>query len=123
MIDKDRPSSWVKHRESLCRGCQANCCAMLLEVTVDDLIRLGLCTEDEARISLKKVFKRLRKEGVAMSYRDGTGLFLLQSKANSDCQFLDSYTRLCTVYEKRPDVCRKFPSIGPRPGYCPAQRA
>lgn len=93
---------------------------MLLEVTADDLVRLGLCTEDEVRISAKKVFKRLRKEKVAMSYREATGLFMLQSKANSDCQFLDSHTRLCTVYDKRPDVCRKFPSIGPRPGHCPA---
>ena len=121
VIDKDRPSSWIKHRESLCRGCRAECCAMLLEVTTADLIRLDLCTEDEAEISLKKVFKRLRKEKVAMSYRDGTGLFMLQQKANGDCQFLDSQTRLCTVYEKRPGVCRQFPAIGPRPGHCPAR--
>lgn len=94
---------------------------MLLEVTVEDLIRLGLVSEDEARISLKKVFKRLRKEKIVMSYRDGTGLFMMQQKANGDCQFLDSHTRLCTVYEQRPSVCRKFPSIGPRPGFCPAR--
>src|SRR4051812_41562316 len=105
MIDKDRPSSWVRHRESLCRGCNADCCAMLLEVTTEDLIQLGLCTEDEARISPKKLFKRLRKEKIVMSYREGTGLFMMQSKANGNCQFLDSTTRLCTVYEKRPGVC------------------
>jgi Fe-S-cluster containining protein len=122
MIDKDRPSTWVPYRESLCRGCNADCCSMLLEVTTEDLIRLGLTTEDEAEISQKKLFKRLRKEKVVMSYRDGTGLFMMQSKANGDCQFLDSATRLCTVYDKRPGVCRKFPSIGPRPGSCPARR-
>lgn len=93
---------------------------MLLEVTIEDLVRLGVCSEDEAAGSHKKLFKRLRKEKIAMSYRDGTGLFMLQSKSNGDCQFLDSNTRLCTVYEKRPGVCRKFPSIGPRPTYCPA---
>ena len=120
MIDKDRPSTWVPYRESLCRGCRADCCAMLLEVTAEDLVRLGLCTEDEARLSPKKVFKKLRKEKVVANYREATGLFMLQSKANGDCQFLNSYTRLCTVYEKRPGVCRKFPSIGPRPGHCPA---
>jgi uncharacterized protein len=122
MIDKDRPSSWVPFRESLCRGCNADCCSMLLEVTIDDLVRLEVCTEDEARGSHKKLFKRLQKEKIAMSYRQGTGLFLLQSKSNTDCQFLDSATRLCTVYEKRPAVCRKFPSIGPRPTFCPARR-
>lgn len=121
-VDKDRPSSWIRFRESLCRGCRAECCAMLLEVTVEDLVRLGVCTEDERARSLKKLFKRLRKDRVASSYREGTGLFMLQSKANGDCQFLDSTTRLCTVYDRRPGVCRQFPSIGPRPGHCPARR-
>jgi Fe-S-cluster containining protein len=95
---------------------------MLLEVTIEDLVRLGVCSEDEAQGSHKKLFKRLRKEKVAMSFRIGTGLFMLQSKSNGDCQFLDSHTRLCTVYEKRPGVCRKFPMIGPRPTFCPARR-
>jgi uncharacterized protein len=122
MTDKDRPSTWVPYKESLCKSCHADCCAMLLEVTINDLVRLNLCTEDEAAGSHKKLFKRLRKEKILMSYRDGTGLFMMQSKANGDCQFLDSRTRLCTVYDKRPDVCRKFPSIGPRPGYCPARK-
>ena len=71
---------------------------MLLEVTIEDLVRLDLCDMDEFDRSPKKLFKRLKRERVAMSYREGTGLFLLQSKANSDCQFLDSVTRLCTVY-------------------------
>lgn len=95
---------------------------MLLEVTVTDLVRLGVCSEDEANGSPKKLFKRLKREKIAVSFRDKTGLFMLQSKSNGDCQFLDSATRLCTVYDKRPDVCRKFPSIGPRPSYCPARR-
>lgn len=88
-----------------------------------DLVRLGLCTEDEAHGSLKKLFKRLRAEKWVSSYRAGTDLFILQQKANDDCPFLNSRTRLCTVYERRPDVCRKFPLIGPRPGFCPARRA
>lgn len=94
---------------------------MLLEVTSEDLVRIGLCTEDEVRTSPKKVFKRLRKDKIVMSYRDGTGLFMMQQRANGDCQFLHPTTRLCTIYERRPGVCRKFPSIGPRPQFCPAR--
>ncbi len=94
---------------------------MLVEVTVDDLVRLELCTEDEARVSKKKVFKRLRAQKLVASYRQGTDLYMLQPKSNGDCPLLDSSTRLCTVYDKRPGVCRKFPSIGPRPGFCPAK--
>ncbi|MEX8496351.1 YkgJ family cysteine cluster protein, partial [Leptothrix ochracea] len=32
---------------------------------------------------------------------------------------LDAQTRRCTVYEQRPNTCRKHPQVGPKPGYCP----
>lgn len=94
---------------------------MPVEIRLSDLIRLGVVTEDEAAGSVKKVAKRLTREGIIVSYRQGTELFMLTQKANRDCLYLDSKTRLCTVYEKRPDTCRQFPSIGPRPGFCPGK--
>lgn len=96
---------------------------MPVEVKLSDLIRLGLVTEDEALGSIKKISKRLQKEGKITSYRHGTDLFMLGMKANRECVFLDTRTRLCTVYESRPEVCRQFPSIGPRPGFCPAGKS
>lgn len=92
---------------------------MPVEVKSSDLVRLGVASEDEVIGSVKKLAKRLIKEGIIVSYRSGTEFFMLQQKANNDCLFLDSVTRLCTVYDKRPDTCRQFPSIGPRPGFCP----
>lgn len=92
---------------------------MPVEVRLEDLVRLGVASPDEASGSLKKLAKRLQREGLVVSYRAGTDLFMLSQKANRDCVFLDSDTRLCAVYERRPDVCRQFPSIGPRPGWCP----
>lgn len=117
--DIDRPSTWKAFRNGMCHGCFGGCCTMPVEVKLSDLIRLGLTDEDEAQTSMKKLAKRLIKEGVISSYRQGTDLFMLSQKANLDCYYLDSKTRLCTVYENRPDVCRKFPEIGPRPGFCP----
>jgi len=38
--------------------------------------------------------------------------------SNNDCYYLDRKSRLCTIYDKRPDTCRNHPKIGPRPGYC-----
>lgn len=119
MVTIDRPSTWIQYRNGMCQGCQAGCCMMPVEVTLSDLVGLGLVSQDEALGSQKKIFKRLRKEGYVSSYREGTGFFMLSQKNISDCYFLDSKTRLCTVYEKRPQVCRSFPSIGPRPGFCP----
>lgn len=94
---------------------------MPVEIRLSDLIRLGVVSEDEASGSVKKMAKRLVREGIIVSYRQGTELFMLTQKANRDCLYLDSKTRLCTVYEKRPDTCREFPSIGPRPGFCPGK--
>lgn len=116
--DVDRPSTWKFYRKEMCQGCWGGCCTMPVEVRLSDLIRLGLTDEDEAAGSIRKLAKRLIKEGSVASYRQGTDLFMLAQKANRDCLFLDE-NRLCKVYEKRPDVCRRFPAIGPRPGYCP----
>ncbi len=122
-IDKDRPSTWKKYESGFCTSCVANCCRMPVEVRFADLVRLGLASEDDAHGSMKKLAKRLSKEGIVRSYREGTEFFMLTQKSNDDCYFLDSRTRLCTVYEKRPDTCRGFPSnLGPRVGFCPVQK-
>jgi hypothetical protein len=117
--DKDKPWTWVRYRNGMCEGCSGDCCTMPVEVKTSDLVRLGVATEDEFEISKKKTAKRLIKEGVVQSYREGTDLFMLSARPNGDCLYLHPQTRLCTVYEKRPDVCRSFPSVGPRPGFCP----
>ena len=119
-IDPDRPSTWKAYKPSYCATCWAGCCTMPVEVKIEDLIRLGLVGELEAQGSLKKIAKELMAEKIIASYRQSTGLFILAQKPNGDCHFLDSKTRRCAVYESRPGVCRQFPSIGPRPGFCPS---
>jgi Fe-S-cluster containining protein len=121
--DKDRPSTWIKYRDGLCQSCWGTCCTMPVEVRAEDLERLGLATQDELLHSKKKLAKKLIKEKIVSSYREGTDLFMLSAKPNGDCYFLDSKTRLCTVYEKRPEVCRNFPIYqGPRLGLCPYRK-
>ncbi len=119
-IDPDRPSTWKLYREGLCQDCRASCCMLPVEIKIEDLIRLELVTDDEAAGSHKKIAKRLIRDGVVKSYRTSSGLFMLEQNEGRDCYFLDKKTRRCTVYEKRPGVCREFPkTIGPRPGFCP----
>lgn len=120
--DKDRPSTWKAYRSGLCEGCNAACCTMPVEINLEDLIRLKLISVDEASGSQKKIFRRLFRDGILSSFRDKTGLFMLTQKTNGDCYFLDERTRLCKVYDSRPQVCRSFPSIGPRPGFCPGEK-
>jgi Fe-S-cluster containining protein len=95
---------------------------MPVEIKIGDLLRLGKITEDDvnvSNISRKKLVRRLKKEGLIQSYRESSQLFMLASRPNGDCLFLNEKSRLCEVYRQRPDVCRLFPSIGLRPGYCP----
>jgi len=117
--DAQRPSEWIKYRAGMCQGCWGGCCTLPVETSASDLMRLELITEDEAAASLKKVARRLEKEGVIQAYVARNQLFVLQQRNGRDCIFLHPRTRLCTVYEKRPEVCRQFPKIGPKPGFCP----
>lgn len=120
--DTQKPSTWKPYKKGLCEGCWSGCCTLPLEVSAYDLIRLEVITEDEAAVSLKKVSKKLMKAGIVQSFRATSGLFVIEQRHGRDCIFLDEKTRRCTVYEKRPEVCREFPKIGPRPGYCPASK-
>ena len=121
-INKDLPSTWIKYKNGMCNDCYGTCCTMPVEVHASDLLRLGLIDEDEMQGSRKKIAKKLIKDKIISSYREGTDLFMLMARPNGDCLYLDKYSRLCTVYDKRPDVCRQFPSIGPRPEFCPYQK-
>ena len=118
-VSLDLPSTWAKFTNGkMCEGCWAGCCTLPVEVSAYDLMRLEVLTEDEAAASLKKSARRLMKEGIVRSFHPSRQLFVLEQRNGRDCIFLGK-DRLCTVYDKRPEVCRRFPKIGPRPGYCP----
>ncbi len=116
--DPQNPSQWIPFKKENCNGCWSGCCTLPVEVSAMDLMRLELITEDEAAVSLKKVAKRLMKEGIIQAFQARSQIFILEQRSGRDCIFLGK-DRRCTVYEKRPNVCRSFPKIGPRPGYCP----
>ncbi len=91
---------------------------MPLEVSVSDLIRLGFVTESEAAQELNKVALRLQNQKIIQKFMPRKLVFVIAQKQNKDCIFLDEKRR-CTVYSKRPEICRQFPRIGPKPGFCP----
>lgn len=119
-VDVDRCETWTRYRAGLCDGCQAHCCTMPVEVRLPDLVRLGLVDPFEAEHEApKQIARRLEKAGRVDHFNFKHGIFMLARRANGDCLYLDAATRRCTVYEKRPDTCRKHPQVGPRPGHCP----
>ena len=118
MADLERLSTWVKYRNGLCRDCVASCCALPVEVKLTDLVRMGLVDEFELEEPIKGIAKRLEKQRIIQHFNFKHGKFTLTQRTNGDCMFLDQETRLCTIYEKRPNTCRRHPDVGPRPGYC-----
>jgi Fe-S-cluster containining protein len=91
---------------------------MPLEVSLPDLIRLGFVDQDEAIEDLKAIAARLKKKKIIQKFHPKKMIFVIAQKKNKDCIFLDG-NRRCTVYSKRPEICRQFPKIGPKPGFCP----
>jgi Fe-S-cluster containining protein len=121
-VDVNDISSWTKYKSQLCPECRANCCTMPVEVKVEDLVRMGAITAFDAEEPLKKLAKKLRKEGVVEHFNFKNQIFTLVRFANDDCLYLDHTSRRCRIYEKRPDTCRNHPLIGPRPGFCPYEQ-
>ncbi|MBB2484652.1 YkgJ family cysteine cluster protein [Mitsuaria sp. WAJ17] len=120
IVDVDRTETWTRYRKGLCDSCAANCCTMPVEARLADLVRLGLVDAFEAEHEAPKhIAKRLAKAGVIEHFSFKHEIFQLARRAGGDCQFLDAQSRRCTVYERRPDICRKHPQVGPRPGHCP----
>ena len=120
-IDVERPDTWARYRKGMCDTCVANCCTMPVEVKLSDLVRLGIVEAFEAEHEdPKNIAKRLTKARLISRFNNKYGIFTLAQRANGDCHFLHPQTRRCTVYEQRPNTCRKHPEqVGPKPGYCP----
>lgn len=119
-VDVDRLDTWTRYRNGLCDSCVANCCTMPVEVKLADLVRLGLVHPFEAEHEApKQIAKRLAKASLIDHFNFKNEIYTLARRASGDCSFLDATTRRCTVYEQRPDTCRKHPQVSPRPGYCP----
>lgn len=120
-VDIFRTETWVRYKPSLCKGCFAGCCTLPVQVTTEDLFHMGFLEVSEVNGPLLPIFKRLFQKGIVESFKNRSGTFTLKQKNGSDCIFLDK-NRLCTIYERRPSICRRFPQNSARPGFCPGRK-
>jgi Fe-S-cluster containining protein len=116
--DVDDISTWTKYEPWLCETCRANCCSLPIEATIPDLIRMGVVTESEAKVPIETLETRLKQEGVIEHLYAKERIFILAQVDDKKCPHLDPTSRECRIYAKRPDACRDYPRIGPRPGFC-----
>ena len=118
----DALSTWVKYKKTLCQTCRGVCCSLPVEVSFADLARMGVVDEFEAQEPAKKLAKRLIKEGIVGHFNHKNEIYTLARYANDDCIYLHQKTRLCSIYQQRPETCRNHPQIGPKPGHCAYQQ-
>ncbi|MGL6069891.1 YkgJ family cysteine cluster protein [Craterilacuibacter sp.] len=116
--DVNQTDTWAKYKQGMCDSCMGSCCSMPVEVRLPDLVRMGVIDEFEMEEPIKSLAKNLQKQKVIEHFNFKHSLFTLSRRANGDCSYLDQKTRLCTIYELRPNTCRKHPQVGPRPGFC-----
>lgn len=118
LVDKENPDTWKKFTKTSCKTCAATCCTMPIEIRWEDMVELGLVSDDDLSEPLKNVTARLIKEKIITAYRNESGLFALKQTRDGKCRYL--IDNKCIVYTKRPLVCREFPlRMGWRHGYCP----
>ena len=121
--DPYRPTTWVEYKKGMCEGCWGGCCTLPVEATVSDFVRMEILTQEESEmLSLKEISKKLEKLRLIQAFQPKQENFILTQRGGRDCMYLHEKTRLCTIYEKRPETCRNFPKIGPRPGFCPQSK-
>lgn len=110
-------SRWTYYKKGMCDTCEGLCCYMPVEVTISDLIRLGILADFHLEMSLREQMKDALKHPAVSRYTASTEKYTLAQKPDSSCFFLDANKR-CTLYDQRPDTCRNHPKIGPRPNFC-----
>jgi Fe-S-cluster containining protein len=118
VIDIERTETWVPWRKKLCNDCMALCCRLPVEVRNADLLRMELIDSFEVNDPPKAIAKRLMKAGIVAHVNIKEAIYTLVQHSSGDCMYLDRTSRRCTIYDKRPDTCRKHPEVGPRPGFC-----
>ena len=116
--DYTRPSTWKPYRSGLCQDCHADCCRLPVEVHLNELTAMGLATEDEIIHEPMKVIRQLKREHIIRLFNPKRKMCTLNQRPDGSCLYLGT-NRLCSIYERRPETCREFPEVGPRPKFCP----
>ena len=95
-----------------CQSCGSCCRRIIIKDQVDIIKAIGLCLKPEERDLFKQHketnivpyigFKRKNKAKINI---------LLYQMVSEPCPLLDLETNLCTIYDKRPMMCKAYPFI------------
>jgi len=95
-----------------CLNCISSCCRLPFTIDKEDYYSLKKIDHNNY---LKKMSTMFIEENI--NYKDKEDFLdnlyeqefaIINKKENGDCSFLDPETRLCTIYNDRPKVCKEF---------------
>jgi Fe-S-cluster containining protein len=89
-----------------CKGC-GKCCSEYYNA--DKWFDVELHSDDRLRIP--EEFQEYRTGGDSSQPQP---YWWMKRKNNGSCICFDDTTKLCTIYENRPDICKQFNSTDPR---------
>lgn len=100
-----------------CNGCVSSCCSLEVDITKTEfntLEKLGhidsIITRSEIFI---KEFPQYKNRRDFLDEMNGDTFAVIKQRPDGFCQLLDVESRLCSVYDNRPNVCRDFEANGP----------
>lgn len=114
----DHLNRWTKYKKGLCRDCQASCCYMPVELTLEESFQLLEMDDFVKELSEKEQLKLVLANEAIKRYTPSTKKLTLAVHPDGRCWFLDAKSKQCTRYDLRPSTCRQHPQVGPRPGFC-----
>ena len=90
----------------ICKGCGKCCGEFFLK---DSWFDVELHDDDRKRIP--EEFQEFRDGGDLLQPQP---YYWLKRKENGSCIFLNDETKLCTIYDNRPQICRDFNPSHPK---------
>lgn len=95
-----------------CKSCHSNCCSLEVDLTKSDYDKLKLLGKSFHATKRSDLFIRENPQYTdKIGYLDemyGHTFAVINQGEDGYCNFLDRRTRLCTIYNNRPSICRDF---------------
>jgi Fe-S-cluster containining protein len=109
-----------------CEGCDGRCCSVFFfprtpREIAEKIEQDGAFNGNDGRMVQDMLVPLTTEEANARAERFGVPAKMISKDHMFTCRHWDEDTRLCTVYEHRPDLCRDFPYGKACPNDCGAE--
>lgn len=109
ILDRDSIGPLLTQAKTTCKPGCFSCCLLLTMISRMEAILIAQELVKNQLDRLPQLLPRLRADALAQDYEGINSKNYLQKRI--PCTLLDPSTKLCTIYDKRPGVCRYYISM------------